>query len=189
MIRKVCTAALLAGAAALPATAAGPAGAGLGSDTGLEGPLHEVVEGTAMPMGASVPSATDFRTRSQPGVGQAEVISPQAEDGAGPGAARGLAMTVKELEGFRIVGENGDSFGHAEEVVSVKGDLYAVVEFGTFSFLPTKPIAIPLSALAVSDGVLIARGISEEQIEGLKEFDDSKYAKLDDAQAVTIALP
>ncbi|ORE97139.1 PRC protein [Aurantimonas sp. 22II-16-19i] len=101
-------------------------------------------------------------------------------------AAREVQMTVDEIAEYNIMGANGDVLGDIENVANINGDLYAVIGAGGFLGMGEKQVAIPLKSLMVQDGGFVAPSISENQIEGMQEFNTGQYPMLDGDRAITL---
>ncbi|NDW02917.1 PRC-barrel domain-containing protein [Jiella pacifica] len=101
-------------------------------------------------------------------------------------AAREIQMTVDEITEYDIVGTNGNMLGDIQNVANIDGKLFAVIGSGGFLGMGEKEVAIPLSSLIAENGNFVAQGISENQIEGLQEFDTDQYPLLDSDRTITL---
>lgn len=101
-------------------------------------------------------------------------------------AAREVQMTVDEIADYNIMGANGDVLGDIQNVANINGDLYAVIGAGGFLGMGEKEVAIPLTSLMVQDGGFVAPSISENQIEGMQEFNAGQYPMLDGNRSITL---
>ena len=101
-------------------------------------------------------------------------------------AAREIQMTVDEITDYNIVGTNGNMLGDIQNVANIDGKLFAVIGSGGFLGMGEKEVAIPLTSLTASNGNFVAQGISEDQIEGLQEFNTDQYPLLDGERTITL---
>lgn len=101
-------------------------------------------------------------------------------------AAREIQMTVNEITDYDIVGTNGNMLGDIQNVANIDGKLFAVIGSGGFLGMGEKEVAIPLTSLVAQNGNFVAQGISEDQIEGLQEFNTDQYPLLDSDRTITL---
>ena len=105
----------------------------------------------------------------------------------GVDATRDVPLTVADIKDYDIVGANGNDLGDIEDVVSVDNRLYAVVTSGGFLGLGEERAAVPLSALYVTEEeTLLGPNVTEQQIDGLANFDSTRYPNLPDEHPVTL---
>ncbi|MEX6504732.1 PRC-barrel domain-containing protein [Jiella sp. M17.18] len=119
---------------------------------------------------------------------QAQSVQPQEGNNiaVGAGAQKRLQMTVEQIKEYNIVGQNGNTLGDIQNVVNVNGKLYAVIGSGGFLGLGEKKVAIPLSALQVSNGAFVTPSISQAQVNALQSFKANQYPKLKDSRTITV---
>ncbi|MFN7093605.1 MAG: PRC-barrel domain-containing protein, partial [Allorhizobium sp.] len=105
----------------------------------------------------------------------------------GVDAARDVPLTVADIKNYDIVGANGNNLGDIEEVVSVNDRLYAVVTSGGFLGLGKNRAAVPLSSLYVTDEqTLLGPNVTEQQIDGMANFDSTDYPNLPNDHTITL---
>lgn len=101
-------------------------------------------------------------------------------------ATRDMRITVGRITDYAIVDIHGEVLGDIEKVVKVDNRLYAVTETGGFLGFGTSQVAIPLSALVLSDDALQSQGASPSDIETLDGFQPDDHSALQDDYPVTI---
>ncbi|MBR0556567.1 PRC-barrel domain-containing protein [Ciceribacter sp. L1K23] len=110
-----------------------------------------------------------------------------ANTAVGRGSTRDVRLTVADIKDYDIVGANGNELGDIEDVVYVDNRLYAVVTSGGFLGLGEDRAAVALSALNVTDEeTLEAPNVTERQIDGMANFDSSRYSALPDDHPVIL---
>ncbi|MFN7024966.1 MAG: PRC-barrel domain-containing protein [Pseudorhizobium sp.] len=141
-------------------------------------------------------AATQQRRTEETAAANAEVdqentaaIAPRegVDMAVGVDATRDVSLTVADIKDYDIVGANGNDLGDIEDVVTVNNRLYAVVTSGGFLGLGEERAAVPLSSLYVTDEeTLLGPNVTQERIDGLANFDSTRYPNLPDDHPVTL---
>ena len=102
------------------------------------------------------------------------------------GAENGV-VTVGELDGMAVINARGEDLGEVERVVRNGNDTYMIVEHGGWFFgLNDKEFALPLSDVTVRQEQVVLRGLTEEQIESLPDYDYANEVALETEDEVTL---
>lgn len=79
-----------------------------------------------------------------------------------------------ELKGHNVMNPKGETVGELDDLMIVGKDraLFAIIEVGGFLGIGSHLIAVPYTALEISDGGkrIVLPGASKEQVKGLPEF-------------------
>ena len=102
------------------------------------------------------------------------------------GSSSGV-ITVGELDGLPVVNARGEDLGEVERVVRNGNDTYMIVEHGGwFLGLNDKEIALPIADVTMRDGNVVLRGLTEEQIESMPEYNYDSEIALEGSDEVTV---
>jgi len=124
---------------------------------------------------AAVQSLTgDTASAADVQVEQRDPLDAFAADPSDAVVAGGAAssVTVEELDGLDVINGRGESLGSVERVVRNGTDTYLIVEHGGwFLGLNDKEVAFPIDTVMVQDDNVVLRGMTEEQIDGMPDYD------------------
>lgn len=100
-------------------------------------------------------------------------------------------MRVDQLEGKKVVTEQGEEIGEVDNIVrdKVTKKVFAVIEVGGFlGIIGTHDVAIALTDLTMrSDQRLAAPpGTTKEKLESMPEYEEENYTELRDEEIVTV---
>ena len=122
-----------------------------------------------------------------------EQRDPQQAFAAAEGASQSLegastgVVKVDELAGMPVVNSREEELGEVSRVVRNGNDTYMIVEHGGWFFgLNDKEIALPLADVTMSGENVVLRGLTEEQIESMPEYDYDSEVALDAGDEVTV---
>ena len=102
------------------------------------------------------------------------------------GASSGV-VTVGELDGMSVVNANGEDLGEVGRVVRNGNNTYMIVEHGGwFLGLNGKEIALPIGDVTMREDDIVLRGLTEEQIESMPEYDYDSEVALEGEDEVTL---
>lgn len=87
-------------------------------------------------------------------------------------------MTVGDLSGMDVRNARGEELGEVDRVVRNGNATYVIVEHGGWFFgLNDKEIALPIDDVTMRGEEIVLRGLTEEQIESMPDYDyDSEVA-------------
>jgi hypothetical protein len=88
-------------------------------------------------------------------------------------AGQPTTVAVSEIIGRNVVNSADEDLGEVERLVQVNQRLYAVLAEGGFLGLGEREVALPLDAISMREDEFILRGMTEDDIEALPEFDMS----------------
>ena len=109
------------------------------------------------------------------------VLAQEAPSG-GYGAFGDIA--VRDIVGRSVLGATGESLGEVETLVSLDGDVLAVLGVGGFLGFGEHEVAVPLADLNPGEGALILPGLDRAALEAMPEHDGTGDAL---AMDVTVA--
>ena len=91
-------------------------------------------------------------------------------------------LNIADLEGMDVVNARDEELGTVDRVVKNGNDTYVIIAHGGWFFgLNDKEVAFPVNAVAVSEDQLLLKGLSEEQIQAMPDYDyDSEVALTND---------
>ncbi len=83
---------------------------------------------------------------------------------------------TSKIVGGKVVNEADETVGTIDDLIVTSNEKvpFAIVSVGGFLGVGTKLVAVPFSAVEVSDKQMLLRGATKESLMGLPEF---KYAK------------
>jgi len=125
---------------------------------------------------------------------QAGGMSWNPTDAFAPDASRLLegdagSIVVADLEGMDVINARDEKLGVVDRVVKNGNGTYVIIEHGGWFFgLNDKEVAFPLDAVVVSGKSVLLRGLSEEQIEAMPDYNYDNEVSLasDDSLEMTI---
>jgi len=101
-------------------------------------------------------------------------------------AASGI-MTVGDLEGMNVTNARGEELGEVDRIVRNGNDTYVIVEHGGWFFgLNDKEIALPVDDITMRNEEIVLRGLTEEQIESMPDYDYANEIALETSDEVTL---
>lgn len=104
-------------------------------------------------------------------------------------AGRPLEYEAADLSGRELRNARGEELGTVDRVV-VSGDRqYLVLTEGGFLGFGEREVAIPLDSVSVIEGRLVMRGMSQEDIEAMPEFDSAGAQPVGQDERVLIGTP
>ncbi|UIJ73150.1 PRC-barrel domain-containing protein [Aurantimonas sp. HBX-1] len=80
-------------------------------------------------------------------------------------------VTASEIIGLEVINAEDEDLGEVERLVFVDDRIYAVLAEGGFLGLGEREVALPLDAMSMRGDELLLRGMTEDDIEALPEFD------------------
>ncbi|UIJ73357.1 PRC-barrel domain-containing protein [Aurantimonas sp. HBX-1] len=86
-------------------------------------------------------------------------------------AGEPTTVVASEIIGRNVVNAADEDLGEVERLVFVDQRIYAVLAEGGFLGLGEREVALPLDAMSIRGDELLLRGMTEEDIEALPEFD------------------
>jgi len=98
-------------------------------------------------------------------------------------------MSIAEIEGMDVVNARDEELGVVDRVVNNGNDTYVVIEHGGWFFgLNDKEVAFPVADLVINGNQILLRGLSEEQIEAMPDYDYDNEVTLasDDTLELTV---
>jgi hypothetical protein len=100
-------------------------------------------------------------------------------------------MTVANLTDKDLVGQNGGNLGDIDRVVENTAEKkpYVVVSRGGVLGFFQSEYLVPVDQIAVKGDEIVAKSMTQDQLESGKQFDDTTgaYRVLDDTQKVALA--
>ena len=97
------------------------------------------------------------------------------------------AITVRELDGMDVINGRGEELGNVERVVRNGADTYVIVEHGGWFFgLNDKEVAFPVANVMVRGGEMVLRGMTEEQIQAMPDYDYANEVDLGTDESVEL---
>lgn len=101
--------------------------------------------------------------------------------------AENSVMTVEELDGMDVVNARGEELGEVGRIVRNGNDTYMVVEHGGWFFgLNDKEIALPIADVTIREDNVVLRGLTEDQIEAMPDYDYANEIALEGTDEVTL---
>ena len=85
---------------------------------------------------------------------------------------------ASDMIGQEIVNAQGETLGTVDRLVTTGTREYVVLAEGGFLGLGEREVALPLDSMSVSEGRLLMRGMSDEDIEAMPEFDSAGAQEL-----------
>jgi len=99
--------------------------------------------------------------------------------------------SVADIEGMQVVNARDEDLGTVDRVVKNGNDTYVVIEHGGWFFgLNDKEVAFPAQDLLVNGEQILLRGLTEEQIEAMPDYNYDSEVSLaaeDNIELTTIA--
>jgi hypothetical protein len=86
-------------------------------------------------------------------------------------ASSPAARAASEIIGRNVVNSAGEGLGEVNRLVQVNQRLYVVLAEGGFLGLGERDVALPLDAMSMREDELLLRGMTDEDIEALPQFD------------------
>jgi len=103
------------------------------------------------------------------------------------GQGRGLSMRADRLLEYSVYNPQGQLLGDAERVVRDGDGVKVVIGHGGFLGMGEKQIAIPIRQLHLSGNRLVIRGMTDQQIQSMPEWQNASGATdVSDEQRVTL---
>jgi hypothetical protein len=134
----------------------------------------EPMDGNAAPSGGSAAVADGDAAASQATQPQGEDQFASLRAGEEPvEAGQPTSVAASEIIGRNVVNSADEDLGEVERLVQVNQRLYAVLAEGGFLGLGEREVALPLDAMSIRGDELLLRGMTDEDIEALPEFDMS----------------
>ena len=88
-------------------------------------------------------------------------------------------VRVGDLDGYPVINGRGEELGEVERVVRNGQDAYMIVEHGGWFFgLNDKEVAFPMENVMVRGEQVVLRGMTEEQIEQMPDYDYANEVNL-----------
>ena len=132
------------------------------------------LSGEAVETEAEEPAATALPGQRDPREAFAADPSDVAYDGSPSSAVR-----VADLDGMEVINGRGENLGEVERVVRNGPDAYLIMEHGGWFFgLNDKEVAFPLGNVMVREDQVVLRGMTEEQIEQMPDYDFANETNL-----------
>ena len=97
------------------------------------------------------------------------------------------AMGVSDLDGMEVINGRGENLGEVERVVRNGQDTYMIVEHGGWFFgLNDKEVAFPIGNVMVRGDQVVLRGMTEEQIAQMPDYDYANEVNLEADEQVEV---
>tara|TARA_R110002020_G_scaffold278358_1_gene493779 strand:- start:1051 stop:2304 length:1254 start_codon:yes stop_codon:yes gene_type:complete len=100
-----------------------------------------------------------------------------------------LPYLASDMIGQQIVNAQGEELGTVDRLVTTGSRNYVILAEGGFLGMGEREVALPLDSMSVSEGRLLMRGMTDEDIEAMPEFDSAGAQEIDGGQTVEIATP
>lgn len=101
-----------------------------------------------------------------------------------------LEYNVGDLSDRALTNARGEELGTVDRIVLASdGREYVVLDEGGFLGFGEREVAIPLDSISVVSGALVMRGMTEDDIEAMPEFDSAGAQPLGDTDLVMIGTP
>ena len=133
-----------------------------------------------------IKQSADEQSASAQGIASAERSAENPVDPAeafAPDASRVLegtpdTMSIGDIEGMDVVNARDEELGVVDRVVKNGNDTYVIIGHGGWFFgLNDKEVAFPVDDVVISNDQLLLKGLSEEQISAMPDYDyDSEVA-------------
>lgn len=82
------------------------------------------------------------------------------------------SISVSEISGMDVINARGEELGEVSRVVRNGQSMYVIVEHGGWFFgINDKEVALPVDDVVVQNGKIVLRGLTEEQIEAMPDYD------------------
>ena len=99
------------------------------------------------------------------------------------------AITVSDLDGMEVINGRGENLGEVERVVRNGPDAYLIMEHGGWFFgLNDKEVAFPLDNVMVRGEQVVLRGMTEEQIEQMPDYDFNNETNLGASDQIDVTV-
>ncbi|WP_298429046.1 PRC-barrel domain-containing protein [uncultured Jannaschia sp.] len=80
-------------------------------------------------------------------------------------------IAVRDIVGLTVVTGTGENIGEVEQVLKAGADMQAVLGIGGFLGFGEHDVAVPLTALAPADGVVLLQEMDLETLEAMPAFE------------------
>ena len=98
-------------------------------------------------------------------------------------------IRVADLDGFGVINGRGEDLGEVERVVRNGQDTYVIVEHGGWFFgLNDKEVAFPVENILVRGEQVVLRGMTEEQIAQMPDYDYANEVNLGGSDEVEVMV-
>lgn len=104
-------------------------------------------------------------------------------------AGQPMPYNVTDVVGRDLRNARGEELGTVDRVVEQSGRQYLVLSEGGFLGMGEREVAIPLDSVSVVEGGLVLRGMTQEDIDALPEFDSANAQRVGNDQRVNIGTP
>ena len=124
----------------------------------------------------------------------AESKSMNPSEAFAPDASREMAgeaspVNISDIEGMDVVNARDEDLGTVGRVVKNGNDTYVIIEHGGWFFgLNDKEVAFPVDDVVISDDQLLLRGLSEEQIAAMPDYDYESEVELASEEQVEMTV-
>lgn len=95
-------------------------------------------------------------------------------------------VTIAELLGKDVVGEDGEDLGSPEAFVRQDGKMLMVLSHGGFLGLGDKEVSIPLNRVVFTPDALRVRGMTEADVEQAATFEYNEEARVEDDHVIRL---
>lgn len=110
-----------------------------------------------------------------------------AADVEGIEGASNSVVKVEELDGMNVVNARDEELGEVGRIVRNGNETYMIVEHGGwFLGLNAKEIALPIADVTLREDNVVLRGLTEEQIASMPEYDYAEEVPLEADDEVTV---
>jgi len=96
---------------------------------------------------------------------------------------------VSALTGQQIVNAQGEELGMVDRLVTDGTRNYVVLAEGGFLGIGEREVALPLDSMSIVGGRLLMRGMTEDDIAAMPDFDSAAAQPIDGAAQIDIATP
>ena len=98
-------------------------------------------------------------------------------------------LSIVDIEGMDVVNARDEELGTVDRIVKNGNDTYVIIEHGGWFFgLNDKEVAFPVNDVAVSNDQLLLKGLSEEQIQAMPDYDYDSEVALTDEDSVELMI-
>ncbi|WP_127144571.1 PRC-barrel domain-containing protein [Pelagibacterium montanilacus] len=97
--------------------------------------------------------------------------------------------SVADIVDRDVINAEGQELGTVDRLVMVEGRAYTVLAHGGFLGMGEEEVALPLDSMSVVDGQLVMRGMTQQDIDALPEFEGDAAQQIDTDQQVEIGTP
>lgn len=96
--------------------------------------------------------------------------SPPAQSAAPGAPPADNAASVGELIGDTVATASGDTIGQIDDVVTIRGEIMAIVGVGGFLGFGEHDVALPVTELTLQQDSVAAKGYTRDQVKSMRAY-------------------